>query len=101
MEELCRIVRYLGSGIDSILSRLFISFLSLLWRVKRCEFDQREIRDLTMLCRWTTSTLAIPLIAGLMPGVLLDAAAEAQLADRPPSLAGIEAFSAPLNEGNA
>ena len=54
-----------------------------------------------MLCRWMTSTLAIPLIAGLMPGVPFNAAAEAQLPDRPPSLAGVEAFSAPLNEGNA
>src|SRR5678816_697454 len=53
-----------------------------------------------MLCRCMTSTLAIPLIAGLMPGVLLDAAAGAQLAERPPSLAGVEAYSAPLNEGN-
>ena len=48
-----------------------------------------------------TSTLAIPLIAGLMPGLPLDAAVEAQLADRPPSLDGVETFSAPLNEGNA
>ena len=54
-----------------------------------------------MLYRWMTPTLAIPLIAGLMPGLPLDAAAEAQLPDRPPSLAGVEAFSAPLNEGNA
>ena len=54
-----------------------------------------------MLCRWMTSTLAIALIAELVPGVLLDAAAEAQLAERPPSLAGVEAFAAPLNEGNA
>jgi peroxiredoxin len=48
-----------------------------------------------------TSTLVIPLIAGLMPGLPFDAAAEAQLPDRPPALAGVEAFSAPLNEGNA
>ena len=48
-----------------------------------------------------TATLAIPLITGLMPGMRLDAAAQAQLADRPPSLGGVEAFSAPLNEGNA
>ena len=54
-----------------------------------------------MLCRWMTATLAIPLITGLMPGMRLDAAAQAQLADRPPSLGGVEAFSAPLNEGNA
>jgi thiol-disulfide isomerase/thioredoxin len=48
-----------------------------------------------------TSTLATALIAGLVPGVLSDTVAEAQLAERPPSLAGVEAFSAPLNEGNA
>ena len=54
-----------------------------------------------MLCRWMTSTLAIPLIAGLMPGLPFDVAAEAQLPDRPSSLAGVEIFSAPLNEGNA
>ena len=54
-----------------------------------------------MLCRWMTSTLAIPLIAGLMPGLPLDAAVAAQLVDRPPSLDGVKTFSAPLNEGNA
>ena len=54
-----------------------------------------------MLCRRLTSNLAILLIAGLVPGVLLGGAPEAQLSERPPSLAGVEAFSAPLNEGNA
>ena len=36
-----------------------------------------------------------------MPGLPLDAAAEAQLVDRPSSLDGVKTFSAPLNEGNA
>lgn len=46
-----------------------------------------------------TSTLTVPCVVCLIAAVLSDSLGKAQSAHRPPSLAGVETFSAPPDEG--